>query len=238
MVSRWYELKPKATELRKKGLSFREIEGKLRIPRSTLSGWFRRVELSDKQKATLRVKWLKGIARARLKAVAWHNREKEKRIEEAKRQAAELLAKVDHNKEGIIDLALAALYLGEGFKNGVTAMGNSDPLVLKFFISVLKKNYGIPISKIKCELHLRADQNSYKIKKYWAQELDVPLANFTTISIDKRTVGRPTYPSYKGVCVVRCGNIAIQRKLMYFIQMFCEKVVVEGRVAQLVRAAD
>ena len=39
-----------------------------------------------------------------------------------------------------------------------------DPLILKFFIKALNKNYGITPNKIKCELHLRADQNPQKLK--------------------------------------------------------------------------
>jgi len=38
MKSKWYELKPDAIKLRKKGFSIGKIERRLGIPRSTLSG--------------------------------------------------------------------------------------------------------------------------------------------------------------------------------------------------------
>lgn len=84
--------------------------------------------------------------------------------------------------------------------------------------------YGVEREKIKCELHLRADQNPVSMKKYWAEELGLPLLNFKSVSLDKRTEGSPTYPSYKGVCVVRCGYVALQRKLVYLSQIFCDRV--------------
>lgn len=50
MYSKWYELKPKAVELRKEGTSIREIEKLLSIPRSTLSGWLKNIKLTTEQK--------------------------------------------------------------------------------------------------------------------------------------------------------------------------------------------
>ena len=118
------------------------------------------------------------------------------------------------------------MYLGEGFKKSPkTGIGNSDPLLLKFFLKIMLKIYKIDIKKIRFELHIRADQNPELIKKYWAKELNAPLNRFKYVSIDKRTLGKYTYPDYKGVCVIDCGNIAIQRKLVYIGRKFCEKVI-------------
>ena len=52
MRSKWFELKPDAIKLRKKGLSIREIELRLGIPRSTLSGWLKDIKLSDENDLT------------------------------------------------------------------------------------------------------------------------------------------------------------------------------------------
>lgn len=118
------------------------------------------------------------------------------------------------------------LYLGEGMKtkNGL-GIGNSDSLILKFFINILVRHFNINVNKIKCSLHLRADQDPEEMKIYWAKQLNLPLKNFTLPSIDQRTSGRSTYNNYHGVCVVRCGNIAIQRKLLFLARRFCEHIV-------------
>ena len=227
MISKWFSLKSKATEFRKRGFSVRYVENKLGIPRSTLSGWFRNVELSKKQRQKLKMDGRRALIAARKKAVIWHNEQKENRLKIAKIDADKVLSKIEMNDRNIIELSLAMLYLGEGLKARTeTGMGNSDPLILNFFISVLKRYYNLPISKIKCELHLRADQDENKMKRFWSRSLDIPIANFTNTSFDKRTIGSITYDYYKGVCVVRCSSVARQRKLIYLSRAFCEKFII------------
>lgn len=227
-----FEKRRLATRLRKRGLSIRDIEEKLNIPRSTLSGWLKNVELTSRQKEILFQKWKKALIKARKKAVLWHNKQKELRLAKAAQEAENLLSNIDLRNGNIIELALAMLYLGEGHKRSDdTAMGNSDPLILKTFVSILVNFYRISPVKIKCGLHLRADQDPEKIKKFWSRTLGVPLRNFVYANIDKRTAGSKTFPNYKGVCVVRCGNVAIQRKLLNISRGFCEKIK-EGRLAQ------
>jgi len=53
---------------------------------------------------------------------------------------------------------------------------------------------------------------------------NIPLKNFGATSIDQRTYGSKTYSNYKGVCVITCSNVAIQRKLMYLSNLYCKEV--------------
>ena len=219
-------MKEKACEMRKRGSSIRDIEAVLGINRSTLSGWFRDITLSEKQKTVLHKKWLESLVRGRQKAVRWHNEQKEKRMLKAQDEARKSLRNLSSRDVSLQELSLAMLYLGEGFKNSAgTGMGNSDPLILNFFIESISGIYGIPRNQFKCWLHLRADQNIKEMKKYWSKELKLPLENFMAASLDQRTLGTKTYPHYKGVCMIQCGTVAIQRKLMYLSRMFCEKVI-------------
>jgi hypothetical protein len=225
MQSKWFKLKSKAISLRKQGKSIRKIESSLGIPRSTLSYWLRNVKLTKSQYKILENKHKKSLIKARKIAVVWHNKQKTNRLRFAENEACKTLLKIDSNKE-TIELALALLYLGEGFKKSPrTGMGNSDPLILKFFLKIMLDIYKIDIQKIRFELHIRADQNPELIKKYWSKELNAPLNRFKSVSVDKRTTGKNTYLDYKGVCVIDCGNIAIQRKLVYIGRKFCEKVL-------------
>ncbi|PJE76055.1 hypothetical protein COV04_01790 [Candidatus Uhrbacteria bacterium CG10_big_fil_rev_8_21_14_0_10_48_11] len=63
------------------------------------------------------------------------------------------------------------------------------------------------------------------MKKYWARELQLPLSCFRQVNIDQRTKGTETYSSYKGVCHIRCGSVAVQRKLMSLANSYMEKVI-------------
>lgn len=229
MKSRWYELKTKVLSRRQKGWSIGSIEKKFGIPRSTLSYWFKDIILTAKQRAVLIRKRDQALIKARKLAVLWHNKQKASRLAEAQSGAMQALKNIRTTDSDWLKITLAMLYLGEGFKTSVgLGLGNSDPLILKFFIAGLTKCYGYNINKIKCELHLRADQNINNIKRYWSRELKIPLHNFTTTSFDKRTTGVPTYRRYKGVCVLRGSAAHLQRELMFLGRMYIEKIAKMG----------
>lgn len=211
--------------MRRNGASIRDVERKLGIPRSTLSGWFRDIYISPRHQNVLEKRGKKSLAKARLEAAKWHNQQKRERLKLAERSAQESLATIDTQQNEIIELALAMLYLGEGAKTkSRTAMGNSDPMILKFFVRAIQKLYDLSPEDFRCHLHLRYDQNPEKLKRYWSRTLKIPLCNFRKPIIDKRTSGSPTYPHYRGVCAVDCSHVAIQRKLMYISTAFCEQI--------------
>lgn len=226
MKSRWFKLKPSAIKFRRKGFSIGKIERNLGIPRSTLSGWFKNIKLSQKQEKKILSNWKNALVKARKKAILWHNAQKEKRLEEAKNQALKTMGFIDITDKKILELAAAILYMGEGTKKKVgTEMGSSNPLILKFFLAMLKALYNFDLKKVKCQLNLRADQSPEKMKRFWSKELGVPINNFGYVNLDKRTAGSKTYPHYKGVCHIICGNVAIQRKLVCFSEIFCKKTI-------------
>lgn len=226
MQSKWSSIKPEAIRLRKLGKSLPYIHTKLGIPKSTLSYWLKNIELTDGQKNKLESDWKNALVKARKKAVIWHNDAKANRINVSENEGRLLLDNIDYKNNDITELALALLYLGEGTKaQGETGMGSSDPLILKFFVNSLRTIYKVPENKIKCSLHLRADQNPNEMMGFWSKQLNISEENFTKPYKDNRTKGTMTYDSYKGVCIVRCGTVAIQRKLVYIAKHFCTEVL-------------
>jgi hypothetical protein len=223
MRSRWYEYKEKAILLRKKGVSMTVIERKFGVPRSTLSGWFKDVELTEEQRTRLMKNSQDGWLKARMHAVESHRAQKNLRLAKAMDEAKDTLSKIEVT-DAVLDLAFAMLYFGEGAKSSLTSLASSDPSILRFVLAVLKRNYGIGPETVRCDLHLRMDQNADELKRYWSKELDMPIERFKYVAFDKRSAGKATYSHYKGVCVVSCGNVAIQRKLMYLYTLFCEKI--------------
>jgi len=226
MISKWYHLKDEALKLRRRGHSLRNIELKLKIPRSTLSSWLKNVPLSKNQKALLHKKWGNALIKARKKAVLWHNAQKQARIKIAEKEADNVLKNLNIKNKNISELALSLLYLGEGSKNNPeTAIGSSDPMILKFFLTVVKNVYNLDVEKIRCELYIRADQNPREIIKFWSEKLSLPTSCFKQVNFDKRTAGSKTFDYYKGVCSLRCGNVAIQRRLLFLGRKFCQKII-------------
>lgn len=223
MLSKWYELKPKAIELRKRGLSIGDIERKIKIPRSTLSGWFKSIPLSLEQKEALRKKSNMALVKSRALAIKWHHKQKEIRLLKADTEANSVLSGIDLRNREILELALAMIYLGEGSKKNLTSIGNTDPQILKFFMKSMQIIFNIKTSEFKCDIHIRSDQNGNNLIRYWSKTLGIPTNKFISIR-DNRPVKTKTYPTYKGVCVVRCGKIAIQRRIICVARKYCQSI--------------
>lgn len=236
MRSQWFEYKDLVIKLRTDGTSIGDINKKYKIPKSTLSGWFRKIKLSPKQRRVIYDKSSIKMASARKKAVLWHNHQKELRLNLANKEATNSLVQIDIGNKHIIELALSFLYLGEGSKQGETSLGNTNPKILLFFIESLEILYNINRHDLKCSLHIRSDQNPNLLLKYWSNILNIPIKNFSKTSIDKRTVKSKTYPDYKGVCVIRPGGLHIKRKLMFLSEQFCDKITNIRTISSVGRA--
>lgn len=228
MKSKWYELKSKAIKLRQVGLSLGVIGAKLKIPKSTLSGWFRNIILSKEYKNVLIRNWKNGLIKARKKAVVWHKQQKIKRIEEAKTLSNSVFNKINLKDKYIQELALAMLYLGEGNKGNHLGLGSSDPRILKFFLRIISNVYSVNLKEVYCSLNLRFDQNKERVIKYWSKSLGLPISCFKTVSFDKRTKGITTYSSYNGVCQIRFGDVSLQRRLIFLAHQYCDSVIDKG----------
>jgi len=206
--------------LRKNGYSLQSIHSELSIPKSTLSNWLKNVILTDSQKAKLHENWKNGLKKARQGAIVWHKEQKVKRLETAHKEATAILKKIDKTNIYQLELNLAILYLAEGSKkNTETALGSSDPPTLNFFLFALEKIYKYDRNKARYELYVRTDQNGEKLRNYWSSVLSVNIEQFKQISVDKRSRG-VTYDEYKGVCSIRCGSVAIQRRLVYLAREY------------------
>lgn len=223
MKSKWFEYKEEVRDLRRQGYSLTYIEKKYGIARSTLSGWFKDIPLSEKQRTRLMKNSQDGWKKARISATKWHKQQKQLRLQVAQDQALDTIEKLDMTPE-VLEVALAMLYLGEGAKNDRTSIASSDPMILRFVLAVVRMSYGITRKDVYCELHLRADQDPGETKEYWSRELGIPIENFRSCFHDQRTAGRKTYEHYKGVCVLYCGGVAIQRKLINLYNLFCARV--------------
>ena len=134
-----------AVKLRTGGKSIIYLEKKLGVSRSTLSLWLRRVPLTASGEVILRRRKLRALLLARKKASQWHRQQKRNRLEKAAELAAETLATINLKHSATLELAVAMLYMGEGFRKGdVTGLGNSDPLVLKVFVAAMRRCFSVP----------------------------------------------------------------------------------------------
>lgn len=194
--------KEKAIKLRLKGFSYSQIKQEMGISKSTLSGW-----LADYPLSKTRIRELRDVSPKRIenyKRTVVTKREKyfEEVYEKVKKDICKL------NKR---DLFLAGLFLywGEGSKTEryTTAMSNTDPDILKYFLLWLEL-MKIPKNKISIDLQIYADMNKNTEINFWSNTLCLPKTAIRSVRVKKSNLSGLTYKKgfNHGTCHVKVYN--------------------------------
>jgi len=80
------------------------------------------------------------------------------------------------------------LYWAEGDKanKAFVALTNSNPNVLKYFVTWFRKYYKIDGNKLKCRLYIWEDLDEERAKDFWSKLLKISKNNFTKSYIQKK----------------------------------------------------
>lgn len=219
------ELKQQVIKLRKEGKTYSEIRNMLGydIAKSTLSCWCRDIELPKLYSIKIKELSSNNLKRARLAADKSLAERRVKYFEKIRRDNSYLKnILVNHD---VSKLLLSGLYLAEGGKktSGALMFGNSDPLIIKLFLKLLRLTYKIDESKFRCTVQCRADQNISVLKKFWCKTTRIPASQFYKANVDKRTVGKRTVRAdYKGVCRIDYFSANIFHELTVVGQIITE----------------
>src|SRR3989344_6169070 len=131
MKSRLKE-KEMCIKLRKQGYSYKEIMKEVNVSKSSLSGWFKFLDLSSEEEAGLQERALKNIGNGRERA-ALSNRNK--RIEREAAALKEAQKIFDLFKNDTIFVLGIGLYWAEGSKRtSAFQFVNSDPAMILFML--------------------------------------------------------------------------------------------------------
>ncbi|TSC52688.1 MAG: Uncharacterized protein LiPW41_58 [Parcubacteria group bacterium LiPW_41] len=196
-------MRERVIALRKKGYSFLQINRALgsNIPKSTISFWLKGIELSNLQKQKLETKRVKDLKVARQKALEVKKEKRKKYLENLLNENKWVIGELNDKKTKKITLAM--LYLAEGSKTkkGSITIGNSDPLIIKLFLNLLRSCYEVDESKFRCTLQCRDDQNIEKLEIFWSKLTNIPLSCFYKARVDPRSINKKSRKmNYKGVC--------------------------------------
>jgi hypothetical protein len=219
----------KARSLRLRGYSYNEIQKLLGIPKSTQSGWFKKLVLSKEAKERILSRVSQGVLNGlvkRNKAQTHIAKERSKQIlNNAKRDIKNL------STRDLFNISLA-LYWAEGYKRVIKLNGrevthhpisftNSDPKMISLFVIFLKKFMDIKDDKIRLSLRLFDRSCEQKVKKYWLQVTKLSYKNFDKVSYvlskssqRKRPFNRLPY----GTMQVRVGDTLKFYKLMGWME--------------------
>lgn len=167
----------KARELRKQGLSVREIAKKIKCAKGSVSEWVRDIPLTPEQIERLKSNQDKGRAKAanhpNSPKQAWA-RIRNDIITDAAREIPLRCPSLT------LKLLGAALYWAEGYKAGVNMVNfsNSDPamvsLMMKFFRLVCR----VPENKFHGIIHIHPHLNIKKAEKFWSKVSGIPFKQF------------------------------------------------------------
>lgn len=189
-------LRQKAIDLRtKEELSYSEIRKQLGVPKSTLSYWLQEYPLTKEKILELRRKgWQKGEA----------SREKYRLTMRKKREVIDNKVYQKHltffrgkMTDDIFYVAGLMLYWGEGDKRNKYRLGvaNTDPHLLRFFITWAVKFLNACPKDFRFQLHLYENMAIPEEERFWRKNLSFPVSQFYKTQI--RKVSKNTY-SYKG----------------------------------------
>lgn len=189
----------KAISLRKLGYSLSEISNKVKVSKSSVSVWVRRVNMG--QKAQERIIYLKKMAIKNV--ININHRNAVLRKKKCNNWAKKFLMRKRSFSIFENRMIYSLLYWGEGakFSNGVE-FTNSDPKMVKMFLISLIIGFGVDRSKIKVNLHLHKYHNGLKQKKMWCDLLEISENQFnkTYWKPNSDKIKRLNYPGCIRIC--------------------------------------
>jgi hypothetical protein len=208
--------KEEAVSLRETGKSYRMISSILKVPKSTLSEWFKDADWSIKIKKELNEK---ALLKSRVR-LAGLNKTRginlTEAYEQAKREAAEELKLLRHHPLFIAGLML---YWGEGDKvtKNTVRLTNTDPELIRLFIFFLEEICKIPREDVRISLLIYPDLDEKECRNYWAGTLSRGPENFTkNILIQGR---HKTRRLKYGVCIVAVSSAYLKVKIIEWLRI-------------------
>jgi len=201
-----FELKLKAHEMRRQGISIIRIARDLKISKGTASMWCQSIVLTKEQKDLLRQNSTLAGANGRLLGAEGNRQKRLRSIQEAGEFAQNLLGKLSTRDLLILGLGL---YWAEGSKTRASrfAFVNADStmilIIVKWLINVLgvKKEDFILRVAIN-EMHRPREA---KVLEYWSTLLGMPLGSFRATSFIKNVQKKvyDNHDTYYGTLIIR-----------------------------------
>lgn len=212
------EIKKKAIALRSKGYSIKEIADKLHIAKSTSSLWLRDIKLNKKAQQRLLKRSLMSYYKTSLR---WQiKREKEKEI--LRKKALEFFNGFKEN-ERQNKICCSLLFWCEGSKDvkyGLRLI-NSSHLLIRTYLSLLRKSFKIDEKKFRVGLHLHQYHNEKKQKGYWSKITKIPTSQFIRVYWKPNT-GKRIRKDYPGCATIYYYDSRVAKELTSIYEVFAE----------------
>jgi len=195
---------------RDEGRSVKEIASVLGVARSTFSIWVRDIELTPEQHEALRLRNpIYNGHRAGAAANATLARARRRRYQEEGRRRA-------READGFY-AAGCMLYWAEGHKaRNKVGFTNSDPDMMRFFLSFLRTYFRVPHDKIavSCNVHVDDVETQQALERFWLEALGLPQSCLRKSIVNRRSkwsTKRRTNVLPYGTCRLTVGSTHMSR---------------------------
>jgi transposase-like protein len=202
----------KAMSMRKEGLSVPKIAQALQVSRNTVFRWVRNVPLSHEQILLLRQNSESGRVSGLAQIRAARFVIEQQRNVEAKSEIESLRSSFDNSSWW--QLVAALLFWCEGSKQLSQGIhfANSDPALVKTFLSALRRGFRVDESKFHILVHLHEYHNEQLVQKFWSDISGIPLQQFY-IPYLKSHSKKQKRAGYKGCASIRHADASLARAL-------------------------
>lgn len=224
----WGKLEEKnlAMNLRREGLSYKEISKKVTVSKSTLSLWCRDIELTNLQKARLQNNKESGQHKGSLVAA---DNKRIRRHELTKKIYEEAVIEIGSLNKRDRFLTGLSLYVGEGYKKESSiGFTNSDSKLITFMMMWFKEFCQIPEEKFRGAIWIHDNLDKGTALEYWSTLSGIPTIQFhkTYVSKNKNASNkiRKNIHPY-GIFSIRISDSFQQRKILGWISaLFDDKI--------------
>ncbi len=214
------EIKEKARRLRKKGFSLKEISEELGIAKSTASKWLAYIKLESKARKRLKERQILG----QYKAQQIKKAKRKKLLSQYQKKAYGQLSLIRLDQK-LFKLLSALLFWCEGGKNAKSHVEfiNSDPVMIKVFVNLLRSAFNLDERKFRVLMHLHEYHNEEKQKEFWSKITKIPKNQFTKTYWKPHTKKRKR-ENYPGCIRVSYYNAHIARQLHAWYNSFAKSL--------------
>lgn len=219
--------KERAISLRKDGKTLNQICAELQKSKATVWGWIRFVELSTSQLANIkRFGGNKDKAAAQRAATLAMAKKYKVLKEKAFRDGFERVRGIPSIPE--LMLSGCMLYWAEGGKTSHLVFSNSDPRMIRLFMSFLVTHLSVDRNQVKVQLNFYEDSfGADEIEGFWLGVLGLPKASLYKSQINKKpqaAAGKKVGKLPYGVCRLEVASKYKRYELQGMIEALSQRM--------------
>lgn len=208
--------KEKAILFRKEGRSYDDIAKELNVSKGTLWVWFKGIELSAESQELLGLK----RKNARSKNLYVFQQKRSIALRNLYKEAeAEATLEFGVFKNNPLFIAGICIYWGEGDKASKNSfrISNSDPEMIRLFISFLLNICKVDKKRIRLGLIIYPDLNEVIIKEEWMKRVGLTADFFTKSAVIQGK--HKTKKAGLGICTVNYSSTYLKKKMLVWIKI-------------------